>query len=201
MNQIKTIIRKELQATFSSPLPLLFLGIFLAVVLFNFFTLQTFFSRGIADIRPMFENLPLLLIALLAALTMRQWSEEQRSGTLEILLTLPIDLIKLVMGKFLAAVVMIVLALGLTLPLPITVSLLGPLDWGPVFGGYVAAILMAGAYAAIGLFISSRTDNQIVALISTIILAISLAIWCIISTASRTRAGRWVQTYSPEHPA
>jgi ABC-2 type transport system permease protein len=170
MNQIRTIIRKELQGYFSSPLPLLFLGVFLAVELFNFFTLQTFFARGIADIRPMFENLPLLLIALLAALTMRQWSEEQRSGTLEILLTLPIDLARLVLGKFIAVVVMIVLALALTLPLPVTVSLLGPLDWGPVFGGYLAAILMAGAYAAIGLFISSRTDNQIVALISTIIL-------------------------------
>jgi ABC-2 type transport system permease protein len=170
MNQIRTIIRKELQGYFSSPLPLLFLGVFLAVELFNFFTLQTFFARGIADIRPMFENLPLLLIALLAALTMRQWSEEQRSGTLEILLTLPIDLVRLVLGKFLAVVGMILLALVLTLPLPITVSLLGPLDWGPVFGGYLAAVFMAGAYAAIGLFISSRTNNQIVALISTIIL-------------------------------
>jgi ABC-2 type transport system permease protein len=170
MNQIRTIIRKELQGYFSSPLPLLFLGVFLAVELFNFFTLQTFFARGIADIRPMFEYLPLLLIALLAALTMRQWSEEQRSGTLEVLLTLPVNLVRLVLGKFLAVIVMIVLALALTLPLPITVSLLGPLDWGPVFGGYLAAVLMAGAYAAIGLFISSRTDNQIVALISTIIL-------------------------------
>jgi ABC-2 type transport system permease protein len=170
MNQIRTIIRKELQGYFSSPLPLLFLGVFLAVELFNFFTLRTFFARGIADARPLFENLPLLLIALLAALTMRQWSEEQRSGTLELLLTLPIDQIKLVVGKFLAVLVMIVLALALTLPIPITVSLLGPLDWGPVVGGYLAAILMAGAYAAIGLFVSSRTDNQIVALISTIIL-------------------------------
>jgi len=170
MNQIRTIIRKELQGYFSSPLPLLFLGVFLAVELFNFFTLRTFFARGIADVRPLFENLPLLLIALLAALTMRQWSEEQRSGTLELLLTLPIDQIKLVVGKFLAVLVMIVLALTLTLPIPITVSLLGPLDWGPVVGGYLAAILMAGAYAAIGLFVSSRTDNQIVALISTIIL-------------------------------
>ena len=170
MTQIKAITRKELQGYFSSPLPLLFMGAFLAVELFNFFTLKTFFARGIADVRPLFENLPLLLIALLAALTMRSWSEEQRSGTLEILLTLPIDLVKLVIGKFLAVFVMILLALALTLPLPITVSLLGSLDWGPVVGGYLAAILMAGAYAAIGLFVSSRTDNQIVALIATIAL-------------------------------
>ena len=98
---------------------------------------------------------------------MRQWSEEQRTGTLEMLLTLPVRLTDLVLGKFLAVMVMILMALALTLPLPITVSLLGNLDWGPVIGGYLAAILMAAAYAAIGLFISSRTDNQIVALIST----------------------------------
>ena len=170
MKQILTITRKELQGFFSSPLAFLFLGAFLAVELFNFFTLKTFFSRGLADIRPLFENLPILLIALLAALTMRQWSEEQRSGTLEVLLTLPINIVKLVLGKFLAINMMILLALALTLPLPITVSLLGPLDWGPVLGGYIAAILLAGVYAAIGLFVSSRTDNQIVALISTILL-------------------------------
>lgn len=170
MKQIMAITRKELQGYFSSPLPLLFMGAFLVVVLFNFFTLKSFYARGIADVRLLFGNLPLILIGLLAALTMRQWSEEQRSGTLEVLLTLPVDQVRLVIGKFLAVMVMILLALALTLPLPVMVSIQGPLDWGPVVGGYLAAILMAGAYAAIGLFVSSRTDNQIVALIATIAL-------------------------------
>ncbi len=98
---------------------------------------------------------------------MRQWSEEQRSGTLEVLLTLPVSKAQLVLGKFLAVMALVALALALTLFLPITVSLMGNLDWGPVVGGYLAALLMAAAYTAIGLFISSRTDNQIVALILT----------------------------------
>jgi ABC-2 type transport system permease protein len=170
MKQILSITRKELESYFGSPLAIIFLGAFLAVILFIFFSVETFFARGIADVRPLFQWIPVLLIFLLAALTMRQWSEEQRSGTMEVLLTLPVKPVQLVLGKFLAVMAMIVLALFLTLPLPLTVSLLGNLDWGPVAGGYLAAILMASAYAAIGLFVSSRTDNQIVALITTVLL-------------------------------
>ena len=101
---------------------------------------------------------------------MRQWSEEQRSGTLEVLLTLPVRRVELVLGKFLAVMALVALALALTLFLPITVCILGNLDWGPVVGGYLAALLLAAAYAAIGLFVSSRTDNQIVSLILTVCL-------------------------------
>ncbi len=165
--QILSITRKELSNYFGSPLALIFLGTFVAAILFIFFTVETFFARGVADVRPLFRWMPILLIFLLAALTMRQWSEEQRSGTQELLLTLPISPLRLVLGKFLAVMIMIALALALTLPLPITVALMGNLDWGPVIGGYLAAILLAAAYAAIGLFVSSRTDNQIVALIVT----------------------------------
>ncbi|MBN1315388.1 MAG: Gldg family protein [Anaerolineales bacterium] len=174
MKQALSITRKELNSYFGSPMALIFLGGFLAATLFVFFWVETFFARGIADVRPMFSWMPLLMIFLVAALTMRQWSEEQRSGTLEILLTLPVSHLQLVLGKFLAVMALVGLALALTLFLPITVSLLGNLDWGPVFGGYLATLLMAGAYTAIGLFISSRTDNQIVALISTVLLCIIL---------------------------
>ncbi len=171
MKQTLSIARKELSAYFGSPMALIFVGVFLAVTLFVFFWVETFFARGIADVRPMFQWMPVLLIFLVAALTMRQWSEEQRSGTLEVLLTLPVSKVQLVLGKFLAVMALVALALGLTLFLPITVALLGPLDWGPVVGGYLAALLMAAAYTAIGLFISSRTDNQIVALILTVIIS------------------------------
>ncbi|CAN5673252.1 hypothetical protein BH10CHL1_BH10CHL1_39090 [soil metagenome] len=167
MRQILSITRKELDSYFGSPMALIFLGTFLAITLFTFFWVDTFFARGIADVRPLFSWMPLLLIFLVAALTMRQWSEEQRSGTLEMLLTLPVRPWQLVVGKFLAVMALVTLALVLTLPLPISVAMLGPLDWGPVIGGYVAALLLAAAYSAIGLFISSRTDNQLVALIST----------------------------------
>jgi len=170
MKQSLSITRKELAGYFSSPMALIFVGAFLAATLFSFFWVDTFFARGIADVRPLFRWMPLLMIFLVAALTMRQWSEEQRSGTLEVLLTLPVSPIQLVIGKFLAVMTLVVVALALTFFLPITVSLLGNLDWGPVFGGYLAAILLAAAYAAIGLFVSSRTDNQIVALILTVLL-------------------------------
>lgn len=170
MRQILSVTRKELDSYFGSPMALIFLGAFLAVTLFTFFWVETFFARGIADIRPLFEWMPLLLIFLVAALTMRQWSEEQRAGTLEMLLTLPVKPWQLVAGKFLAVMALVAMALALTLPLTFTVALLGPLDWGPVIGGYLAALLLAAAYTAIGLFISSLTDNQIVALITTAIL-------------------------------
>ena len=170
LNQTLSITRKELEGYFGSPMALIFVGAFLAVTLFSFFWVDTFFARGIADIRPLLRWTPVLMIFLVAALTMRQWSEEQRSGTLEMLLTLPVSPIQLVLGKFLAVMALVVVALALTGFLPITVSQLGNLDWGPVFGGYLAAILLAAGYAAIGLFASSSTDNQIVALISTVLL-------------------------------
>ncbi len=170
MRQTVAITKKELSSAFGSPLALIFMGTFLLVTFFVFFWVSTFFARGIADVRPLFTWMPLLLVFLVAALTMRQWSEEQRSGTLEMLLTLPVDAWRLVAGKFLAVMVLVTLALALTVSLPITVSVLGNLDWGPVIGGYVAALLMAAAYAAIGLFVSSRSDNQIVSLIVTLLI-------------------------------
>ncbi len=171
MSRIWTIAKKELQIFFGSPMAAVFIGAFLLAVLFSFFWLETFFARNSAEVRGLFRWLPLLMIFLAAALTMRQWSEEQRMGTLEVLLTLPVRLSHLVLGKFVAVLLLVALALALTLGLPVTVSFLGPLDWGPVIGGYLGALLLAAAYLAIGLFVSSRTDNQIVALLGTVLLA------------------------------
>ncbi len=168
--QSASMTRKELEGYFGSPMALIFVGVFLAVTLFSFFWVDTFFARGIADVRPLFRWIPVLMIFLVAALTMRQWSEEERSGTLELLQSLPVSPIQLVIGKFLAVMALVTVALGLTIFLPITVEILGNLDWGPVIGGYLAALLLAAAYTAIGLFVSSRTDNQIVALILAVLL-------------------------------
>src|SRR5512136_1862963 len=136
MKQSLSLTRKELDSYFSSPMALIFVGVFLMVTLFTFFWVDAFWTRGTADVRPLFRWMPVLLIFLVAALTMRQWSEEQRSGTLEVLLTLPVNKVQLVIGKFLAVMALVALALALTLVLPVTVALLGPLDWGPVIGGY-----------------------------------------------------------------
>ncbi|MEJ2612337.1 MAG: Gldg family protein [Candidatus Thiodiazotropha sp.] len=168
MNNILKVSQKEFASFFSSPIAYIFLAAFLAVNLFIFFWVETFFARNIADVRPLFEWMPMLLILLVAAITMRMWSEERRAGTLEFLLSMPVKSLQLVLGKFLACLGLVFVALLLTLPLPITVSLFGPLDWGPVFGGYLATLFLAAAYVAIGLFISARSVNQIISLIVTV---------------------------------
>ena len=109
---IRTIARKELKSSFLSPIALIFLGVFLVGTLFIFFTYSKFFVRNLADVRPLFSWLPVLLIFLVSAVTMRQWSEEQKMGTLEILLTLPLRTRDLVLGKFLAGMALVALALS-----------------------------------------------------------------------------------------
>ena len=169
-NTIVRIANKEISLFFSSPIAYLFLGAFVGVTLFTFFWGEAFFARNIADVRPLFEWMPLLLIFLASTLTMRMWSEERRSGTLEYVLTQPVPLWHFVAGKFLGCVALLVVALAITLPLPITVAILGDLDWGPVLAGYLATLLLGAAYLSIGLFVSSRSDNQIVSLITAVAL-------------------------------
>jgi ABC-2 type transport system permease protein len=142
MDKFLAIFRKEFNAFFASPAAWLFLGTFLAVNLFIFFWAEAFFARNLADVKPLFEWMPILLIFLVAALTMRSWSEERRAGTLESLLTSPVSPLQLVLGKFAASLALVALALLLTLPLPLTVALLGDLDWGPVVGGYLASLFL-----------------------------------------------------------
>ena len=164
------IARKELLLFFASPIAYLVLGAFLAITLFVFFWGSAFFARNIADVRPMFEWLPIVLIFLASAISMRMWSEERRSGTLEYVLTLPVSTTEFVLGKALACWLLIALALAFTLPLPLSISLIAEIDWGPIFAGYLAALLLAFAYLAIGLFVSARTDSQIVSLLVAVAL-------------------------------
>ncbi len=161
--------KHEFGALFSSLSAYLFIALFLTISLFTFFWVETFFARNLADMRPLFEWMPLLMIFLVAAVTMRMWSDERRSGNLEMLLTSSTPVWRLVAGKFAAVIALVLLALLLTLPLALTVALSGPLDWGPVIGGYIATLFLAASYAAIGLYLSSTTDNQIVSLIGTIV--------------------------------
>lgn len=163
--QVRRIAAKEITLFFSSPIAYLFLATFAVVTLFIFFWGESFFARNIADVRPMFEWMPLLLVFLASTLTMRLWSEERRTGTLEYVLTQPVPLWRFVVGKFLGCLGLLVLALVVTLPLPITVSIIADLDWGPVWAGYLAALLLGAAYLSIGLFVSARSENQIVSLI------------------------------------
>jgi ABC-2 type transport system permease protein len=166
----RRVARKELSLFFASPVAWLYLASFAAVSLFVFFWVDSFFARNIADVRPLFEWMPVLLIFLGAALTMRMWSDERRNGTLEHVLTQPQSLWRIVLGKFRACCTLLSIALLCTLPLPLTVALIADLDWGPVAGAYLAALLLGSAYISVGLYVSARTDNPIVSLIGTVIL-------------------------------
>ncbi len=168
MSKFSTVAKKELRSYFSSPTAFIFLGTYLFVNLFVFFWVEKFFSRNIADLRPLFEWMPVLMIFLIATLTMKMWSEERRMGTMEFLLTLPVKSLDLVLGKFAACLSLVGIALAMTLGLAVSVGILGPLDWGPVFGAYLASMLLACAYTAIGLYISAKTDSQIISLIVTV---------------------------------
>lgn len=169
LHKLWSISKKELLSFFSSPIAFIFLATFLFVNLFIFFWVETFFARNIADVRPLFEWMPILLIFLVSAITMRMWSEERRMGTIELLLTQPVSTLQFVLGKGIACLSLVVVALLLTLPIPITVSFLGQLDWGPVFGAYLATLCLAAAYISIGLTVSARSENQIVSLIGTVL--------------------------------
>ena len=174
MNKIRAVALRELRAYFHSPIAYVFLLVFVGTALFTFFNIQTFFARGQADLRGLFEAIPLLTLLLVPALTMRLWAEESKQGTIETLLTFPVRDVELVAGKFLASWTLLAVALLLTLPLAISVSFLGDLDWGPVIGGYIGALLLGAAYLALGQFISAVTENQILAFILAFVFCLAL---------------------------
>ena len=162
------VAKKEMKLFLSSPIAWLFFVTFAAVTLFVFFWAEAFFARNIADVRPMFEWMPILLILLCSTLTMRMWSEERRAGTLEHVLTQSAPLWSFALGKFLACLGLLLMALVVMLPLPISLSFVATIDWGPIVAGYLATLLLGSAYLSIGLFVSSRTQNQIVSLIGSV---------------------------------
>ena len=165
---VRRIARKEWSVFFQSTIAYLFLAVFSGVSLFVFFWGEAFYARNVADVAPLFKWMPILFIFLCSALTMRTWSEERRSGTLEHVLTQPIPLWHFVLGKFIGGLVVVAVALVITLPIPISVWIMAGLDWGPVVAGYLASLLLGAAYLAIGQFASARSDNPIVALLLSV---------------------------------
>lgn len=174
MSRTRAIFGRELRAYFDSPIAYVFLTAFAGAALFTFFNIESFFSRGVADLRGLFAPLPFVLILLVPAITMRLWSEEQKQGTLEVLLTLPARDHELVLGKFLASWILLAVGLALTLVLAVSVALVGRLDWGPVIGGYVGALLLGAAYLAAGQFLSALTENQVLAFILALLVCLAL---------------------------
>lgn len=174
MKQIVHILNKELKDYFISPIAYIVISIFLLVTGWFFFT--TFFLYNQADLRNFFNLLPIIFSFVIPAITMRLFSEELNIGSYEILLTLPVTFTDIVLGKFLAGVVFVSVALIPTLSYPIFIAFLGQLDWGPVLGGYIGAIFLGAALTAVGLFASSLTRNQIVAFIVGMIICFFLTL-------------------------
>ncbi len=168
MRNVAAIARRELQGYFNSLMAYVFLVIYLLLTNWLFF--RIFFLNNQASMRLMFDILPWVFLFFVPAITMRLWAEEKKVGTMETLMTLPVRDVEAVLGKYLGALGLLVLALALTFPIPVIVSRLGNLDVGPVVGGYVAAVLLGGAYLAIGVFVSSLTQNQIVAFILGVVI-------------------------------
>src|SRR5277367_5848943 len=167
MGTIGVIFRRELAAYFTTPVAYVFIVIFLVLAGALTFYVGNFFERGQADLQAFFDFHPWLYLFLIPALSMRLWAEERKSGSLEMLLTLPVTVPQAVLGKFLAAWVFIGIALALTVPLWITVNYLGHPDNGVILASYIGSFLMAGAFLAIGAACSALTKSQVIAFVIT----------------------------------
>lgn len=174
MQHVIHIFKKEFGVYFVSPIAYIVISIFLLVTGWFFFS--AFFLFNQANLRGFFALLPITLSFVIPAITMRLFSEELHIGSYEILLTMPVTFHEVILGKFLASVAFIAAMLVPTIAYPISVSFLGQLDWGPVAGGYIGALLLGAAFSAIGLFASSLTRNQIIAFITGVAICFSLTL-------------------------
>ncbi|MBU8920711.1 MAG: ABC transporter permease [Bacteroidales bacterium] len=169
-----TIFKREFKVYFVSPIAYIVIAIFL--VLTGWFFFSTFFLYNQAQLRDFFSLLPLIFSFIVPTLTMRLFSEEFNVGSYEILATLPVTFRDIIVGKFLAAVAFVAIMLLPTLSYAITIAAIGELDWGPVVGGYIGAVMLGAAYSAIGVFASSLTKNQIIAFITGMIICLVLTL-------------------------
>jgi ABC-2 type transport system permease protein len=166
---ICAMVKKELMSYFSTPLAYVFIVIFLMMTAAFTFFFGQFYERNIADLSSFFHFHPWLYLFLIPALSMRLWAEERKTGTIELLMTLPISLWQAVASKFLAAWLFSGIALLLTFPIWLTVNYLGAPDNGAIFAGYVGSWLLAGAFLSVGSCLSALTSNQVIAFITTVV--------------------------------
>ena len=170
------ILRREFADYFASPVAYVFIVIFLLLCGFFTFSLSHFYEIGQADLRTFFEWHPWIFLFLVPAVGMRLWAEERRTGTIELILTLPITLTEVILGKFLAAWLFIGVALLLTFPMVLTVIYLGDPDLGAVVCAYFGSFLMAGAYLSVGSMTSAMTRNQVVSFILSVVICLFLVL-------------------------
>ena len=176
MNSFMAVFKRELKGYFITPVAYVFLVIFLFAAGYLTFK-NNFFEAEQADMTAFFQNLPLLFVFMVPATAMRLWAEERKVGSIELLFTLPITITQAVVGKFLAAWLFLGIALGLTFPMILTVRYLGNPDMGLIFTGYLASVLMAGGFLAVGCFFSALSKNQVIAFVLSVV-ACAILVFC-----------------------
>ncbi|MGA2916211.1 MAG: ABC transporter permease [Sedimentisphaerales bacterium] len=168
MTGFKAVFKREFKSYFTTPLAYVFLVVFLFFSGYLTFK-EGFFETRQADLTAFFVNMPLLFVFLVPAAAMRLWAEERKTGSIELLFTLPITVKQAVLGKFFAAWVFLIVAMALTFPMVITVYFLGRPDLGLILTGYLASILMAGGFLAIGCFFSAISNNQVISFVLSVV--------------------------------
>ena len=193
-----TIAKRELGAYFKSPVAYVVLSSFLAITGFLFF-FNNFFLAGDDSMAGYFGSMPFLLLFYCPAISMRLLAEERGSGTIEMLLTLPVRDIEVVLGKYLAAVGVLAAGLVMSLPFAITVGKLGSMDTGPVIASYLGTLLLGGTYLAVGLCASAMTKNQIVAFIVGLAVCLALFLLAMAYSTAGPVLGPILQYASPAY--
>ena len=171
-HNIDAVCRRELSSYFGAPVAYVFIVIFLLLIGFFTFNVSGFFEVGQADLRGFFQWHPWMYMFLIPAVGMRLWAEERRLGTIELVLTLPLTVAEVILGKFLAAWLFIGAALVLTFPMVLTVLYLGDPDLGPIVCGYMGSFLMAGAFLSVGSMTSSLTRSQVISFILAVVVCL-----------------------------
>jgi gliding motility-associated transport system permease protein len=174
MRSVIAVFKRELASYFATPIAYVFIVIFLIAASWLSFSFGNFYERGQADLNSFFTWHPWLFLILVPALSMRLWAEERKSGSIELLLTLPIEIWQAVLGKFLAAWAFTAIAIALTFPMWITVNYLGDPDNGIIVAAYIGTILTAGGYLAVGSLISATTKNQVIAFVISVMISFVL---------------------------
>ncbi len=199
------VFKKEMRLYFTSPVAYVVFTFFLLIVGYFFYSIFAFynltsmqatmnpaFARDLnitdAIMRPLFSNTGIILLFFIPMLTMRLFSEEKRSGTIELLLTYPVRDGEVLLGKFAAATVLFLMLLGLTALYPAIVGYFTRVEWGPLFSGYLGLLLLGSSFLAVGILVSSLTENQIVASFATF--AILLGFW-VIGWSADLVGGNW----------
>lgn len=170
------IARREFASFFATPVAYVFIAIFLMMSSILTFFVGDLFSRGQADLLPFFNFHAWLYLFLVPAIAMRTWAEERRSGTIELLMTLPVTVTEAVVGKFIACWAVLLLALVLTFPLWLTVNYLGHPDNGVILAAYIGSWLMSGAFLAISMCMSALTRNQVIAFVMAVVVCFAFVL-------------------------